>query len=261
MPFVPTQLLYSFFAMIPIRDDSSRSRLSAVSLSLIAIAVAVFAMELKGATSGQLGGVWQTWGLVSDRFWGSLAAAIREGNPAAAVAWLFFSLPSLWTSLFLHASFSQILGNLLFLWAFAPRLEALWGRGRFLAFYLGCGGLTNGMQAIADPSLAAPLVGANGAIAAILGAYLVRFPTAKIDSLCPWGLGFVATRLPVWVYGIWWFAQQAFYGIGRLSADVAVNTWSIGYWAHGFGLLLGAGIAVWGKRRRSLYSSENRCLG
>lgn len=245
--------------MIPIRDDSPRHRWSVVSLSLMAIWVAVFAIELKGSASGQLGEVWQTWGLVGDRFWGSLAAAIGGGNPAAAVAWLFFSLPSLWTSLFLHASFSQILGNLLFLWVFAPRLEALWGRWRFLAFYLGCGGLTSGIQAIAASSLATPLIGANGAISAILGAYLVRFPTAKIDSLCLWGLGFVATRLPAWAYGIWWFAQQAFYGIGRLSAEVAVNSWSIGYWAHGFGLLLGAGIALWGKRQRSIASSENQC--
>jgi membrane associated rhomboid family serine protease len=244
--------------MIPIRDESSRHRLSAISLSLIAVSVAVFALELKWSANGELGEVWQSWGVVGDRFWGSLSAVLETGNPAAGVAWLFFSLPSLWTSLLLHASFSQLLGNLLFLWVFAPRLEALWGRGRFLLFYLGCGGLTHGIQTIVDPSLSTPLVGSNGAIAAILGAYLVLFPAAKIDSLCLWGIGFVPTQLPAWFYGVWWFGQQVFYGIGRLSADVAVNSWSVGYWSHGLGLLLGGGLALWANQQRPIAASEDR---
>lgn len=245
--------------MIPLRDDCPRYRLPMISLSLMAIAVAVFALELNWSANSELGEVWQAWGFVGDRFWGSLSEVLNAGNPAAGVAWLLFSLPSLWTSLFLHASFSQLLGNLLFLWVFAPRLEALWGRGRFLAFYLGCGGLTHGMQAIVDPSFSTPLVGSNGAITAILGAYLVLFPTAKIDSLCLWSIGLVPTQLPVWFYGIWWFVQQVFYGIGRLSAQVAVNSWSVGYWAHGLGLLLGAGLALWTKQQLRIASSEDRC--
>jgi membrane associated rhomboid family serine protease len=230
-----------------------------MSLSLMAITVAVFVVEMKWSANGQLGEVWQTWGLVGDRFWGSLSAALLGGNPAAAVAWLFLSLPSLWTSLFLHASFSQILGNLLFFWVFAPRLEMLWGRGRFLVFYLGCGGLTYGIRAIVDPSGSTPLVGANGAIAAILGAYLVRFPTAKIDSLFPGGLWLVSVQFPAWLYGIWWFVQQGFYGIGRLSAGVAVNSWSVGYWTHGCGLLLGGGLMLWAKSQPRIQSSEDQC--
>lgn len=244
--------------MIPIRDDCPRYRWSIISLSLMAISVAVFALELKWSANSELGEVWQTWGVVGDRFWGSLSAVLETGNPAAGVAWLFFSLPCLWTSLFLHASLSQILGNLLFFWVFAPRLEALWGRGRFLAFYLGCGGLTSGIQAIVDPSFSTPLIGSNGAIAAILGAYLVLFPTAQIDSLFLRGIGFVPTQLPAWFYGIWWFVQQVFYGIGGLSALVAVNSWSVGYWAHGFGFLLGGGVALWVKHQPLLPSSEDR---
>jgi membrane associated rhomboid family serine protease len=245
--------------MIPIRDDCPRSRLPIVSLSLMALSVAVFALELKWSANGELGEVWQSWGVVGDRFWGSLSAGLTDGNPAAAVAWLFFSLPCLWTSLFLHASFSQILGNLLFLWVFAPRLEALWGWGRFLVFYLGCGGLTSALQVIVAPSVSTPLIGSNGAIAALLGAYLVRFPAAKIDSLYPWGIGLVSARLPAWVYGIWWFGQQVFYGIGRLNAEVTVNSWSVGYWTHGLGLFLGCCIALWAKSQSLISSAEDRC--
>ncbi|MGB3561095.1 MAG: rhomboid family intramembrane serine protease [Geitlerinemataceae cyanobacterium] len=244
--------------MIPIRDDCSGSRLPIISLSVMALSVAVFALELHWSANGQLGEVWQSWGFVGARFWGSLGEVLQDGNLAAAVAWLLFSLPSLWTSLFLHASFSQLLGNLLFLWVFAPRVEAFWGRGCFLAFYLGCGGLTYGIQAIfVDPSVSTPLVGSNGAIAAILGAYLILFPTAKIDSLCLWGMGWIPVQLPAGFYGIWWFVQQVFYGIGRLSAEVTVNSWSVGYWAHGLGLLVGGGLALWAKHQLSMASSED----
>lgn len=245
--------------MIPIRDDAPRSGLSVISLSLIAISVGVFALEIEFSSVGELGRVWQSWGLVGDRFWSALSAVLETGNLAAAVAWLFFFLPCLWTSLFLHASFSQILGNLLFLWVFAPRLESLWGHGRFLLFYLGCGGLTYGIQAIVADSGTTPLIGANGAIASILGAYLVLFPTAKIDSLYPWGIKLVSTQLPVGFYGVWWFAQQAFYGIGELSADTTVNAWSFGYWSHGLGLLVGGGLALLAKHHSKRGFSENRC--
>lgn len=246
--------------MIPIRDDCTRrSRGSAVSLSLIAISVAVFAMELKWSSTGELGEVWQTWGVVGDRFWQPLSTVWDTGNLAAGVAWLLFSLPRVWTSLFLHASFSQILGNLLFLWVFAPRLESLWGSGRFLGFYLGCGGLTYGIQALVAASDSTPLIGANGAVAAILGAYWVVFPTAKIDSLYPWGFQLVSAQLPVSFYGIWWFAGQVFYGIGGLSDRVAVNSWSWGYWTHGCGLLLGAGLALLAKPPVGKASREDEC--
>lgn len=233
--------------MIPIRDDSPQSRWSAISLSLVAISVAVFAIELKWSAQGQLGQIWQTWGLVGDRFWQALSTVFETGNLAASVAWLVFSVPCLWTSLFLHASFSQILGNLLFFWVFARRLEALWGPGRFLVFYLGCGGLTSAIQALLGSSTSTPLIGANGAIAAILGAYWVLFPTAKIDSLYPWGFRLVSSDLPVGFYGVWWFAQQLLYGIGGLNSEVAVNSWGFAYWIHGCGLLVGGGFALLAK--------------
>ena len=129
--------------------------------------------------------------------------------------------------------------NLLFLFVFGKTLENLLGRVKFLSFYLLCGILTFGLQILAEPTLNLPLIGANGAIAGVLGAYLSKFPKAKIDTIIPLIFLFIPTQLPALFYLFWWFIQQIFYGIGSLSIHGSVNPFSLSYWMHGIGLVIG----------------------
>ncbi len=147
---------------------------------------------------------------------------------------------SLLVSMFLHGSFSQILGNLLFLWVFGKTLENIFGAKRYLGFYLVSGILTGVIQIIAQPSLSVSLIGANGAIASVLGAYLVKFPQVKIDSVLPLLIVYIPVQIPAIFYLFWWFAQQLFYGIGSLNISTSINQPSFAYWMHGAGFLIGA---------------------
>ncbi len=228
--------------MIPIDDNLPNRYPPLATYGLIGLNVALFVMELKLEATGQLGAFLQSWGVVSDRITSVITDAIRNPSPAAWVALIVMSGGPLLFGMFLHSSFSQILGNLLFLWVFGKRIEEILGHGRFLLFYLVCGILTAIAQVAIAPNLAVPLVGANGAISAILGAYFLNFPKAKIETLLPLIILFIPVEVPAVFYLMWWFIQQAFYGIGQLTVLKMVNPTSLGYWANGVGLFIGAGL-------------------
>lgn len=223
--------------MIPVRDCLPRSRRVIVTPGLIALSLALFVLELRWQVSGELGEFLQTWGMVPDR----LSQMMGE---IAAGTWLAlpFLLFRLLLGMFLHGSFAQILGNLLFLWVFGRSLESRLGHGKFLGLYLLGGIVTSLLQVWVDPELESPLIGANGAIATVLGAYLVLFPTVAIESVLPLLVVFIPVKLPALVYLAGWFGQQLFYGIGTLTVPGGVNPWGVAYWLHGAGLLLGAGL-------------------
>ncbi|MBD1936628.1 rhomboid family intramembrane serine protease [Microcoleus sp. FACHB-68] len=228
--------------MIPISDNLPNSRFPLVTYLLIGFTIALFFWELKLEVAGELSDFLLSWGVVPARLHAVAKDAIASGNPAAWFILLFMSSRSLLSGIFLHGSFSQILGNLLFLWVFGKRVEELLGHGRFLGFYLICGLLTGIVQILVEPALSVPLVGANGAIAGVLGAYLVKFSKAKIDSILPLVVVFIPMEIPAFLYSILWFIQQLFYSIGQLLVVGGVNFQGIGYWAHGVGLLIGAGL-------------------
>ena len=177
------------------------------------------------------------WGLVPERFSTAFASVI-SGNPAALLI-VFWSSLSIFSAMFLHASYSQIIGNLIFLWVFGNTLEKIIGSGRFLLFYLFCGFLTGIVQVVAEPNLAIPLIGTNGAIASVLGAYVYKFPKVKIDSILPLIILYIPVEIPAFFYCFWWFVQQLFYGIGSLNVPGGVNPIGTGYLAQGVGLLIG----------------------
>jgi membrane associated rhomboid family serine protease len=133
------------------------------------------------------------------------------------------------------------LGNLLFLWVFGKAVENILGHRRYLGFYLVAGILTGVIQILAEPSLTIPLIGANGAIAAILGAYVMKFPKAKIDTILPLIIVYIPIELPAFFYIFWWFVQQLFYGIGSLNIPpVGVNQSAVVFWGQIVGLSVGA---------------------
>lgn len=227
--------------MIPL-GDRLPSRPPLVIWGIIGINLALFLAEINLELKGTLGEFLTTWGMVPARIHGIAADAMSSSNPANWVALIMLPLGSIFLSLFLHSSWSQILGNMLFLWVFGKSLETILGHGRFLIFYIISGFFTGLGQVLIDPTLTTPLVGSNGAIAAILGAYLLSFPQAKIESILPLVVIFIPVEIPAFFYLLWWFVQQIFYGIGQLEIAVSINQFSLAYWTHGLGLFIGAAL-------------------
>lgn len=209
---------------------------------LIGINIALFLWEIKLEINGELTTFFNSWGLVPERLSTAFGSAIG-GNPAALLI-VFWSSLSIFSGMFLHASYSQIIGNLIFLWVFGNTLEKIIGSGRFLLFYLFCGFLTGIVQIIAEPNLAIPLIGANGAVVAVLGAYVYKFPKVKIDSILPLIILYIPVEIPAFFYCFWWFIQQLSYGIGALNVPGGVNPVGTGYSAHSAGLLIGVAWMV-----------------
>lgn len=225
--------------MIPISDNIPTSSKPLGNYLLLGINLALFFWELKLEVADELGNLVNSWGVVPARISAVMADALADGNPAAWIALLMLS-SSLLQGMFLHSSFAHILGNLLFLWVFGKSVEDVLGHGQFLLFYLLCGILTGVVQILAHPTLTVPLIGANGAIAGVLGAYILSFPKAKIDTILPLAIVFIPIELPALFYIFWWEVQQVFYGIGSLNIPGNVNPPSIAYWANGIGLVIGA---------------------
>ena len=224
--------------MIPISDNVRGRRVPIATYSLIGINVLLFLWELKLEFSGELSDFIQTWGIIPDKISSAIADAV-SGNPAAWVVLLLSSTSPI-AGMFLHGSFSQILGNSLFLWVFGKSVEKALGCAKFLRLYLICGTITGLIQILTEPSLNVPLIGANAAIASVLGAYLFRFPNAKVDTILPLLIVFIPIEVPASLYLVWWFLQQLFYGVGSLNIAGGVNPGSAGYWAHGTGIFVGA---------------------
>ncbi|MEH2148129.1 rhomboid family intramembrane serine protease [Nostoc sp.] len=225
--------------MIPISDNIRCRSKPIINYWLIGINLAVFLWELKLEFSGELGYFVNSWGVIPAQISGAITNAILLNSAAwIVVFWRAFSLIF---GIFIHGSFSQILGNLLFLWVFGKTLENILGHGRYLRFYLTAGAIAGVVQILLEPSLTVPLIGANGAIAAILGAYVMKFPKAKIDSILPLIILYIPIQLPAFFYIFWWFVQQLFYGIGSLNIPpVGVNQSGVVFWGQAVGLLIGA---------------------
>ncbi|WP_044291960.1 rhomboid family intramembrane serine protease [Rivularia sp. PCC 7116] len=225
--------------MIPIGDKLFllTNKKPLVVWFLIGINIALFLWEVKLEINGELASFVNYWGLIPEQVSTAFNSAIA-GNPAA---WLvvFWGTLSIFSGMFVHASYSQIVSNLIFLWVFGNTLEKIIGNGRFLLFYLFCGFLTGIVQIVVEPSLSIPLVGTNGVIASVLGAYVYKFPKVKIDSILPLVILYIPVELPAFFYCFWWFVQQLFYGIGGLNVPGGVNPIGTGYLAYGAGLPIG----------------------
>jgi len=146
------------------------------------------------------------------------------------------------TSMFLHGGFMHLAGNMLFLWVFGDNMEDEWGHLGFLGFYLGCGFAAGYAHYIADPSSPVPTVGASGAIAAVMGGYLLLFPKAKVDILFIFIIIFRIIPIPAWIVLFIWFGLQIFGGF-----NAATGGGGVAYWAHAGGFIAGllATIPVW----------------
>ena len=150
-------------------------------------------------------------------------------QPALSVLW----------SMFLHAGWLHLLGNMLFLAVFGNNIEDRFGRFKYLLFYLVCGYAAAYGFAAAMPHSVSPLIGASGAISGVLGAYLVLYPRARVWSLVPFLL-FLPLRIPAWLVLGLWFALQWAYSTGLAAGGAG----SVAYLAHVIGFMLGAVIGL-----------------
>jgi len=200
--------------LIPLRDIIPSRTTPVVTISLIAVNVLVFIYEL--SLGRDVDAFTLYWGLV----------------PAA------FSWVAVFTSMFLHGGFMHVAGNMLYLWIFGDNVEDRMGHGRFLVFYLLCGVAAALAQTITAPDSVVPMVGASGAIAGVMGAYLIKFPRARIVTLV-FIIVFVTTvEIPAWIMLLWWFVIQLFSGLGSL-ANTNYSGGGIAWFAHVGGFVTG----------------------
>jgi membrane associated rhomboid family serine protease len=228
--------------VIPIRDANPTRRMPWVTLALIAANVAVFFLwePITGSQREQA---------VFFYCHGAIPEEMVDFQPIPEVAAACGGknvIVSLFTSMFLHGGLLHLGGNMLYLWVFGNNIEDRMGRIVFLLFYLAAGLAAAYAQALAHTTSTIPLVGASGAIAGTLGAYIVIFPHARVLTLIPIFFFLQLIEVSAWIVLGFWFVLQAFQGFGSLGGDVGGVAW----WAHLGGFVFGALIALVFFRRR-----------
>jgi membrane associated rhomboid family serine protease len=161
----------------------------------------------------------------------------------------YFSAPTLITSMFLHGSWMHVIGNMWWLWIFGDNVEDRLGHGRYLAFYLGCGIAAALGQMFIDPTSTLPTIGASGAIAGVMGAYLVLYPHSRVLTLVPIIFYLEIIELPaILLLGIW-FVMQLF-SAGSVAVTASTQGGGVAFMAHVAGFVVGMiGVVLLRKRR------------
>lgn len=203
--------------MFPIRDHNPSGGTPFVTYALMAANIGVFLSYWFSLNSDYaIGEFYYRWGVVPQ--------FVTSG----------YNLTSLFTHMFLHGGWMHLAGNMLFLWIFGDNLEDQMGLVKFLAFYLLAGLAAAGLQIAADPLSQVPMVGASGAIAGVLGGYLLLFPRARVDVVLILIIIFKVFPIPAWIMLGIWFAVQVFSGVTTPS-----DGGGVAYWAHAGGFVAG----------------------
>jgi rhomboid family protein len=221
--------------VIPLYDRNPTRRFPIVTVGLIVTCFIVFGLELTismGGGDAALEAFFGQWGAVPAK----VTAAVKAGD------WLSPAILGIFTSMFLHGGWLHIIGNMLYLWIFGNNVEDRMGRLPYLAFYL-VGGVAAALAQVAiDPGSEAPLVGASGAIAAALGAYLVLFPGARILSLVFLGFFYQLLEVPALLILGFWFVLQLVNGFAALGPETAQG--GVAFFAHIGGFALGVVVGL-----------------
>lgn len=227
--------------MIPLKDNVPSYRPPIVTVALISLNCLIYLYLLSLGEAYQLA-------LVK---WGTIPYEVTHGVELTPE--LSFSIPlSLFSSMFLHGGFFHLAGNMLYLWIFGDNVEDQLGHVKFLVFYIVCGLAASLLHIFTTPSSQIPMVGASGAIAGVLGAYMIRFPGARILTLIFFGFFIRIVAIPALFVLGFWFILQLLYGlpsIGSTSGGVA-------FFAHVGGFLVGIPlfkILTGFSRKRSYY--------
>jgi membrane associated rhomboid family serine protease len=241
--------------MLPLRDENPTRRFPVLTVGLIALNVAAFLYQLSRPNDGNENdsqdAVVCKWGAIPGVIFHNAGSVRPPGD--ATCEFLNNQEPafsSLVTSQFLHGGWAHLLGNMLFLWVFGNNVEDRLGRLRFLPFYLFGGVAAALAQGLTDTNSLSPLIGASGAISAVLGAYLILYPRAKVLTL----LGWIPLRIPAWAVIGGFIALQFFYLAGQTS-----NGDSVAYWAHVGGFVAGAlfiKVFLFGRREHAPHPDD-----
>lgn len=208
--------------MFPIRDHNPSERVPYITYALIALNVAIWVYGALVLTSDrQIGQLYYDYAMIPAR--------ISAGE----------NYISLITAVFLHAGIMHLAGNMLFLWIFGDNLEDKMGHLPFLVFYLVSGIGADLAQFVMEPDSPVPTVGASGAIAGVMGGYLLLFPKAKVDVFLFFIVFFRIIPIPAWIMLGVWFGLQIFNSIG---ADMSGG--GVAYWAHAGGFIVGLVLTV-----------------
>jgi membrane associated rhomboid family serine protease len=224
--------------VIPLRDANPTRQVPVVTVALVVACVVAFAYELGIQSTGgdaALDKLFTTYGLVP----ATTVAAVKAGGPGS-----FFTvaLPPILTSLFLHGGWIHLIGNMIYLWIFGNNIEDRFGRVGFLLFYLAGGVAAAVTQVWMDPTSTVPIIGASGAIAAVLGAYLVLYPRARVLSLVFLGFFYQLLQVPaVIVLGLW-FVLQLIDGLASLGVEASNS--GVALFEHIGGFVFGVAVGV-----------------
>lgn len=220
--------------MFPIRDHNPSNRTPFVTWALIAINIVVFLSYFPSLSGNErlLMSFFDQWALVP--------LETLSGKDSHTLV----------TSMFLHGGWMHLIGNMLFLYIFGDNMEDLLGHLGFLAFYIVSGLAAAAGQILADPSSTVPMVGASGAIAGVMGGYLLMFPRARIDVLVIIIFLIKIFTIPAWLMLGIWFGLQL---VNGLAMDVAGG--GVAYWAHAGGFIVGfvATVPIWLRRGGPAY--------
>jgi len=208
--------------MFPIRDHNPSGRTPYVTYALILLNVGIFfGYWLTIPSENELGWFFVDWGLVP--------AEVSRGE----------KLSGFLTSMFLHGGLMHLGGNMLFLWIYGDNLEDIMGHAKYLAFYLAAGVVAALAQTLAEPNSLVPMVGASGAIAGVMGGYLLLFPKARVDVLIIFVIFFRVFPIPAWILLGLWFGMQVLSGMATPT-----EMGGVAYWAHIGGFAAGLVLTI-----------------
>ena len=233
--------------MVPLRDDNPTTITPYITCGLIGINIFIFFYQAN-LNSEQLEYFFHLYALVPKELTASFhGLSINQPVPE----WM-----TLITSQFLHGGILHLGGNMLYLWIFGCNIEEQLGHFKYLVFYLACGVLAALSQWFFSQLSTVPILGASGAIAGVMGAYILRFPRAQILTLLPVGFLIMTVRIPALFFLGFWFFQQALFSFASLNvpANTGTGGGGIAYWAHAggfvFGFILGPLLGLFSSRSR-----------
>ena len=253
--------------MLPLIDEFSPRRFPILTVLLILICVGIFGYQQSLPTNGTAGSSQAfecTWGMIPAEVVHGPDAAIptdNAANPGAPLTCQGLNqrhnrVLTVITSLFLHASWWHLLGNMLMLWVFGANIEDRLGRIRFVPFFVICGALAGLAQAFSQPSSTAVIIGASGAIAALIGAYLVLFPRVGIWTLV---LFVIPMKIPAWIWAAIFVAIQ----LADVTGTSGASATGIATVAHLAGIAIGAAtirLAAWRRPPQEMVPRTFRLL-
>ncbi len=219
--------------MIPIRDNLRCSIFPIATLLLIVLNCAAFVAELMVMGSGDADRFFSTWTMVPAR----VVDAFVSGEPQL----IGIAVLTMFTAMFMHGGWMHLIGNMLFLNCFGRGMEARLGTVRFLAFYLASGLVASLIHIASDPTSMIPTLGASGAIAGVLGGYLLFWPLAEVRGIFLLVFIPIPIRLRAYWFLVAWFAIQLYEVINSIGQVVSGG--GIAYWAHAGGFLAGLVLA------------------